>query len=145
MYLALLLFPAPKVLHYYLEDGSGSKEKIDSPTKKQTKKSGKASPKKTKAGTISKGQNNQTTHKNQAEDPSATRAPTKTKNTKKPFSPAPATSAVLDKIIPSRNDIAKNVVHSVPKKSKKHSFLKLFLTDFVQSVIREELEKKTNN
>ena len=142
MYLALLLFPPPKLLHYYSENGSGSKEKIDNPTEKQTKKSGKASPKKTKAGIISKGPNNQTIHKNQAEEPSETRASTKTKKTKKQFSPAPSTPSVLDKIIPSRNDITKNVVSPVPKKSKKHSFLKLFLTDFVQSVIREELGKK---
>jgi hypothetical protein len=143
LYLVLFLYPPPKLDITYLDNGSSSKEKIDRPTKKQTKKSETPSSNKPKAQSISKGQKTQTAYKNQAEESSETRAPAKTKKTKQQVSPAPATSIVLEKIIPSRNDIAKKTNPIVPKKSKKYSFLKLFLADFVQSVIREELGKKS--
>jgi len=144
LYSVLPLFPPLKILNYYLENGSSSKEKNDIPSKRQTKKSRNANSKKTIERSVStKEQKNQKTDKTQAEDPPKTRTPSKAKKTNRQFSPAPSTSSVLEKIIPSRNDIAKNVTPSAsPKKSKKHAFLKLFLTDFVQSVIREELGKK---
>jgi hypothetical protein len=142
--LALLLYPLPKV-DIFLDNDSSSKEKSDNSAKNQTKKSRNSrSAKKIKDQSISKGAKTQATQKNQAKESVQTRATAKTKKTPKQFSPSPATSSVLDKIIPSQNDISKKSNIAVPKKSKRHSFLKLFLTDFVQSVIREELEKKAN-
>lgn len=146
MYLVLLLPPLlPKLVTLFLDNGSSSKEKNDNSIKKQPKTSGNANQKKTKTSVSSKSSKTQKVNKNKAEKTFKTRASPKTKKTSNTFSSTPATSSVLEKIIPSRNDIVKNENIAVPKKSKKYSFLKLFLTDFVQSMIRDELDKKTNS
>ena len=146
MYLVLLLPPLlPKLVTLFLDNGSSSKEKNDNSIKKQPKTSGNANQKKTKTSVSSKSSKTQKVNKNKAEKTFKTRASPKTKKTSNTFSSTPATSSVLEKIIPSRNDIVKNENTAVPKKSKKYSFLKLFLTDFVQSMIRDELDKKTNS
>jgi len=142
----LLLPPLlPKLVTLFLDNGSSSKEKNDNSIKKQPKTSGNANQKKTKTSVSSKSSKTQKVNKNKAEKTFKTRASPKTKKTSNTFSSTPATSSVLEKIIPSRNDIVKNENIAVPKKSKKYSFLKLFLTDFVQSMIRDELDKKTNS
>jgi len=142
----LLLPPLlPKLVTLFLDNGSSSKEKNDNSIKKQPKTSGNANQKKTKTSVSSKSSKTQKVNKNKAEKTFKKRASPKTKKTSNPFSSTPATSSVLEKIIPSRNDIVKNENIAVPKKSKKYSFLKLFLTDFVQSMIRDELDKKTNS
>ena len=146
MYLVLLLPPLlPKLVTLFLDNGSSSKEKNDNSIKKQPKTSGNANQKKTKTSVSSKSSKTQKVNKNKAEKTFKTRASPKTKKTSNTFSSTPATSSVLEKIIPSRNSIVKNENIAVPKKSKKYSFLKLFLTDFVQSMIRDELDKKTNS
>ena len=146
MYLVLLLPPLlPKLVTLFLDNGSSSKEKNDNSIKKQPKTSGNANQKKTKTSVSSKSSKTQKVNKNKAEKTFKTRASPKTKKTSNTFSSTPATSSVLEKIIPSRNNIVKNENIAVPKKSKKYSFLKLFLTDFVQSMIRDELDKKTNS
>jgi len=146
LYLVLLLHPLlPKLVTLFLDNGSSSKEKNDNSIKKQPKTSGNANQKKTKTSVSSKSSKTQKVNKNKAEKTFKTRASPKTKKTSNTFSSTPATSSVLEKIIPSRNDIVKNENIAVPKKSKKYSFLKLFLTDFVQSMIRDELDKKTNS
>jgi len=146
LYLVLLLPPLlPKLVTLFLDNGSSSKEKNDNSIKKQPKTSGNANQKKTKTSVSSKSSKTQKVNKNKAEKTFKTRASPKTKKTSNTFSSTPATSSVLEKIIPSRNDIVKNENIAVPKKSKKYSFLKLFLTDFVQSMIRDELDKKTNS
>jgi len=146
LYLVLLLPPLlPKLVTIFIDNGSSSKEKNDNSIKKQPKTSGNANQKKTKTSVSSKSSKTQKVNKNKAEKTFKTRASPKTKKTSNTFSSTPATSSVLEKIIPSRNDIVKNENIAVPKKSKKYSFLKLFLTDFVQSMIRDELDKKTNS
>jgi hypothetical protein len=146
LYLVLLLPPLlPKLVTLFLDNGSSSKEKNDNSIKKQPKTSGNANQKKTKTSVVSKSSKTQKANKNKTEKTFKTRASPKTKKTSNTFSSTPATSSVLEKIIPSRNDIVKNENIAVPKKSKKYSFLKLFLTDFVQSMIRDELDKKTNS
>jgi hypothetical protein len=123
----LLLPPLlPKLVTLFLDNGSSSKEKNDNSIKKQPKTSGNANQKKTKTSVVSKSSKTQKANKNKTEKTFKTRASPKTKKASNTFSSTPATTTVLEKIIPSRNDIVKNDNIAVPKKSKKYSFLKLF-------------------